>query len=437
MLQSIDTLIAFVLIMTVASLFVTVVVQMLSAALSLRGKNLSNALALTFQTIAPELEGDAHQLAARILSDPLLSDSAMTEKDRRRAASGGDRHQPWHFTDMRCATALASAIRPEEAYAALKRLVDTARADRGGQANSGALRDPDERITKAAEKVLKALTVPEDEAAAIRARLSTFVDLAEQISEKPVKEKLLQIVEDTPAQLMMRVDAARTEFEKWFGSAQDRAQQWFQLHTRGLTIAASALIALILQLDAVEIFHHVSTNSASRAALVATVDRVVEQSDRILEDKGGLLRRIADLWATKAGEPAVDVTGLSNVEQLKTRLVLEGRRVEPATFDAIVRDATEAYYQEQRQKLTGLTNTVRGSGFEFIPVGYWRWPSPAGPGQSARNIVRHLPGIALFAALLTLGAPYWYNLLKNLASLRPAVAQTISKEEAARQPEKP
>ena len=55
MLQSIDTLIAFVVIMTVASLFVTIIVQMFSAALSLRGKNLANALAITFQTIDPSL----------------------------------------------------------------------------------------------------------------------------------------------------------------------------------------------------------------------------------------------------------------------------------------------------------------------------------------------------------------------------------------------
>jgi len=38
MLQSIDTLIAFVVIMTVASLFVTILVQISSATLSLRGR---------------------------------------------------------------------------------------------------------------------------------------------------------------------------------------------------------------------------------------------------------------------------------------------------------------------------------------------------------------------------------------------------------------
>jgi hypothetical protein len=53
MLQSLDTLIAFVIILLAASLLVTILVQMLSAAFALRGKNLGNALALTFQSINP------------------------------------------------------------------------------------------------------------------------------------------------------------------------------------------------------------------------------------------------------------------------------------------------------------------------------------------------------------------------------------------------
>jgi hypothetical protein len=35
------------------------------------------------------------------------------------------------------------------------------------------------------------------------------------------------------------------------------------------------------------------------------------------------------------------------------------------------------------------------------------------------------------AALLSLGAPFWYNSLKNLASLRSAVAQSITEEKTA------
>ncbi|PYJ01248.1 MAG: hypothetical protein DMF00_05540, partial [Verrucomicrobia bacterium] len=82
MLNTLDTVIAFAVIMTVLSLLITIVVQMASAALSLRGKNLANALALTFQTIDPKLQKHAHSLTAQILRDPIFSDSIWRVKDR-------------------------------------------------------------------------------------------------------------------------------------------------------------------------------------------------------------------------------------------------------------------------------------------------------------------------------------------------------------------
>jgi len=82
MLNTIDTVIAFAVIMTVLSLLITIVVQMVSSAFSLRGKNLANALALTFQTIDPKIGEHAHSLAAQILRDPIFSDSLWRPKDR-------------------------------------------------------------------------------------------------------------------------------------------------------------------------------------------------------------------------------------------------------------------------------------------------------------------------------------------------------------------
>ena len=77
MLDSLDTLIAFTLIFTVVSLLVTIVVQMITSALNLRGCNLSYGLAETFETINPDLAKDAKKLAENLLRDPLLSDKQL------------------------------------------------------------------------------------------------------------------------------------------------------------------------------------------------------------------------------------------------------------------------------------------------------------------------------------------------------------------------
>jgi hypothetical protein len=69
-----------------------------------------------------------------------------------------------------------------------------------------------------------------------------------------------------------------------------------------------------------------------------------------------------------------------------------------------------------------LKARIDSTGFELLPGGWFaRW--------STEKFwwFNHLFGLALSAGLLTLGAPFWFNLLKNLTSLRPAVASLVEK----------
>jgi hypothetical protein len=42
--------------------------------------------------------------------------------------------------------------------------------------------------------------------------------------------------------------------------------------------------------------------------------------------------------------------------------------------------------------------------------------------------LRHLVGILMSIALLSLGGPFWFNLLKQLSDLRPALADEVDKD---------
>jgi len=79
MLDSLDTLIAFILIMLVVSLLITIAVQMVSAALNLRGVNLAQALKRTFGIIDPQSEEHAKPLANYIFKGRYLSDSFLPD----------------------------------------------------------------------------------------------------------------------------------------------------------------------------------------------------------------------------------------------------------------------------------------------------------------------------------------------------------------------
>src|SRR4029077_776018 len=106
MLDSLDTLIAFVLIMLVVSLLITIVVQMCSAFLNLSGLNLLKGVGKTFAVILPDaasvadtevMEKNAKKLSSFILKGRLISDSSFIK------------HWPkwWRFTP---------AARPDEIF---------------------------------------------------------------------------------------------------------------------------------------------------------------------------------------------------------------------------------------------------------------------------------------------------------------------------------
>lgn len=65
-----------------------------------------------------------------------------------------------------------------------------------------------------------------------------------------------------------------------------------------------------------------------------------------------------------------------------------------------------------------LKRELARSKFQLLPE---KWPG-------WRPTKQELPGLLVAAAFLSLGAPFWYNMLKNLASLRPLLAMKQNQE---------
>jgi hypothetical protein len=407
MLNTLDTVIAFAVIMTVLSLLITLVVQMVSATLSLRGKNLANALALTFQTIDPTIGKYAHSLAAQILRDPIFSDSLWQNKTRRSLDENAqkfiaaqrklrdaklrrpddpnraetiskataevnttkaaltipnvapNREKPWGFWAIPWGgpMEIATAIRPGEIYRVLQELREMSPEE------AQVLNIPKELVEKARGLVaaLHRLDLPAIES---RVKLKDIAAAAKMFAPEQQKA-VLDALGSFGATVERATTQAYDRFQRWFGSAQDRAEQWFQIHVRMVTIVAAILVSVFLQLDTVEIYDKLRHEPKLVEALVKAAPGTLEQG------------------AAVQGQPDADAR-------------------EKAFADLMAR--------------------IDSTGFELLPAGWFaRWPA------EKFWWFNHLFGLALSAGLLTLGAPFWFNLLKNLTSLRPAVASLVEK----------
>lgn len=436
MLESLDILIAFAVIMLVVSLLITIAVQMAAAAFNLRGLNLLSSLGNAFAAIAPSLETKRDELARYILKGRLFSDSFLP------AWMSWWRH--------------ASAIRPDEMFDAIHRIAigkevatDELRSDARTLlialgANPEVIGNVQQRITNAQGEI-KQLQAEGDKLIAnlpeeARAQLKPAVDNA----IAAVGDKLKEASNVTAVKLAAAagtVDSAYEKFQYWFCASEERAQQWMAMHTRIITIFFAFFAALGLQLDAVEIFKLVSSNKPLRDNLTARSTALASQAEKVFRDNNTVLQQAFITWKGKYENDATVKAAFASfpIEANYTRetVVTEIRRrlgSAPNTnayldsFNHILDETALDRLKKQAGDYSAVKADFDNSGFELFPKsdqGRWGngWGTLGLPG--ARG---HYLGILFSVALLSLGAPFWYNSLKNLTNLRSAVAQNISEE---------
>jgi hypothetical protein len=229
------------------------------------------------------------------------------------------------------------------------------------------------------------------------------------------------------------IEKAYQKFEAWFESGQNRAQEWFVIHTKLITAVFGVIFAVFLQLDTIEIYQFVSTNSSVRDSLVAQAGAIQTQTAKLIGDGNGTLSDALAKW--KAGLPAPvqnEVKDLQ-VEVSDTRASLR-QRVDTAlaggaaanqadllkAFDADVDQVARANLASGISNYNSIGKALDATGFPLYPSGGCRWKgdSPARWGQ-------HILGMIFSAGLLSLGAPFWFNILKSLTNLRSTVASGV------------
>ena len=287
MLEKLDTLIAFAVVMLGISLIITILTQIISAALGLRGSNLLWGLEALFKQLAPGLEAAGlapRDLAKEILHDESISDSLFSRAENMRLVGPIVK-----FLNARPVTAwlmdrwrYATAIRPEElvrvlqtkiaalpvgnpARAELSSLLEAANAETVRKLTM--LNDALRNIAPVAPAAAPAFPGPGPAAAA--PALAANPNYAVQV------DKIFQQVTDTAGRSVGKLEA-------WFSSSMDRVTQRFVVQVRMWTVAFAFLLAFGAHLDSLRLLDQLWTNPEARAALVNMRDGMLGEAKSIL-----------------------------------------------------------------------------------------------------------------------------------------------------------
>ena len=396
-LDHLDTIISFVAIITGVSLLVLTLTQAVSALLGLRGTNLRWGIEVLLKHADPGLAAHATTISEKVLQNTLVSDSTMSKFESALAGR-------WR---------LASAIRKEELVEILHSLASQSEPPAGGQAPpwAAALQGSMEDLDRPeADRLLQIVPM-------IRAALPNDAAGADEIITR----------------LTTTVESMSGTIEQWFDSVMDRVSQRFVMTTRIWTIVFSVLLAFALHLDTFRMFTQLSSDSDLRARVLVSADALTKKADEMLAGSANapatayvdamnnlISSHPAELKALPRPAGFNDLAGGKAWLQRELKMAnIDGpdkwqSRYEDLVPQATLRSAADEFYSV-------LNNRLR---LQLVPD-----PYPALESYWTPNWL-HFWGTLSTAALLSLGAPFWFNLLKDLSNLRPVLAKKQAQEDA-------
>lgn len=178
------------------------------------------------------------------------------------------------------------------------------------------------------------------------------------------------------------------KLNSWFDNTMDRVTANFTFEARVVTAVVAFLVCAWLQLDTVALVKRLSTDPSYRNAIVSQA-----------KDMGVLAQDPQSNPAQTTSLPEPDkakeqlVAKLAEVRNLSLIPANPGFRYESKVFNAL-----------------GLVQ-IEVPWFKAVEPGEWPWP-----------------GLLLSWVLVSLGAPFWYDVLKNVMGLRSSLARADDKD---------
>ena len=165
----------------------------------------------------------------------------------------------------------------------------------------------------------------------------------------------------------------RAGVETWFNNAMDRVSGWYKRRTQYWILLFAAIVAVFTNADTIAVTRALSTDSALRAAVVAQAEQ------------------LAKLPADSVIMPGDTLTPDSVIERNQRRI------------------------EARIQQLEGI-GVPLGWKEGGKPVGMGAWWKAASGAERWSKII----GLLLTALALSLGAPFWFDMLNKVINVRNA-----------------
>ena len=175
-------------------------------------------------------------------------------------------------------------------------------------------------------------------------------------------------------------DKLRQSVEDWYNSGMDRVSGWYKHHTQKVLLCIGIVMAVTLNADSIAIVRQLSKDPTLRQVMVAAAQTATNPSTTGTTSTPGAT-------STPSG-------------------------TETASSDASQSASSDAFKKQLTNANTAFAN-IHNLG---VPLGY-----PMGFPHTAPAFFEAVLGWALTAIAISLGAPFWFDLLNKIMVIRSTV----------------
>lgn len=206
------------------------------------------------------------------------------------------------------------------------------------------------------------------------------------------------------------IEKFRIYIENWFEETMARASGWYKKYTQLILLFIGLGIAIVFNVDTLEIVNKLEKDPEIREQLVQQADNFVAAHpnlDKELVDAKTQHTKLMEIIAKKGSavdsiDPSIEEQKIAAYEQLKVKR------------DSLI-NAADQLINDDLNKVNNLLG-------EQIWSYKWRgWPS----------FLQSIFGWFLTAVAISLGAPFWFDLLNKMMKLRSSISKGKTEPQTA------
>ncbi len=212
-----------------------------------------------------------------------------------------------------------------------------------------------------------------------------LIQQIEEIPDENLRKVLKQFLSDANHEL----DAFKGKIQKWYDDVMDRASGWYKRYTQKILVFVGLAIALVFNADAIAIYKYLGSNPENLASVLSLAESFVEKNQEMVLD--------------------TNIIQVDSITYDTAVIFKQNPDVQIAALDIKIKEVKGLINNEIQAVKTPLG--LGWSNFDYEQANWYDW------------VLKAL-GWIVTALAISLGAPFWFDILKKLVNIRGAGQQS-------------